>query len=193
MLGNKIRVTIKYLGFFVLSFMVLLPFFWTLYAALVKNDLDLFSPITAFAKYGFDNFSYVLNKGDILVWMKNSAFVVSIITVANLLINTMAGYALARFRFIGRKSYFAYVTGIMMIPSQVLVIPIFLVISKMGFINTYAALILPFVYNPFGVFLMRQFFLDFPKEIEDAAKIDGLGSYATFFRIALPLAKNSLM
>lgn len=184
---------LKYLIIFLLCFIVLLPFLWTLYAASVTNDLDLGSSLLKTDKYGIDNFIYILTKGDVWIWFKNSIFVVTVITALNLLINTMAGYALAQFRFKGRQIFFLYVTGIMMIPAQVLVIPIFLVSSNLGITNSYLGLILPFIYNPFGVFLMRQYFLSFPKEIVEAAEIDGLGVYSSFFHIVLPLAKNALM
>lgn len=193
MKGNGLRKIPKYMLLFLVAFVLLLPFFWTLYAALVKNDLDLNTPIANASKYGLDNFAYVLSKGDLLIWLRNSAFTVIIITLANLLINSMAGFGLARYRFAGRKFFFGYVKGIMMIPAQVLMIPIFLVVSRLGLNNTFAALILPFIFNPFGVFLMRQHFLNFPREVEEAARIDGLGHYSTFFRIAIPLAKNALM
>jgi multiple sugar transport system permease protein len=183
----------KYFVFFAVSLVILLPFFWTVYAALIKNDLDIGTPLLKSGKYGLDNFKYILTKGNMLIWFKNSIFVVGIITAANLMINSMAGYALARFDFKGKKAFFLYITGIMMIPAQVLIVPIFLVISRMALINTYPALIIPFVFNPFGVFLMRQHFLGFPKEIEEAASIDGLSVYSLFYKIALPLAKNALM
>lgn len=189
---NK-KAVFKYPVFILFSMIALLPFFWTLYAALVENDLDLNSSVLDFGKYGIENFKYILQKGDVLIWFKNSAITVTVITVANLIINTMAGYALARFQFSGRKLIFMYITGIMMVPAQVLVIPIFLVVGKMGLINSYAALILPFIFNPFGAFLMRQFYLNFPREIEEAARIDGLGVYSTFFRVVFPLSKNALM
>ena len=179
--------------FIIFSVIVLLPFIWTLYAALTKNDLDLNSSISKWTKYGLDNFRYILHKGDILVWFKNSILVVTIITFLNLVVNTMAGYALARFNFQGNKPIFMYITGIMMIPMQVLVIPIFLVVSKLGMVNSYLGLIFPFCFNPFGVFLMRQFFLKFPREIEEASEIDGLGKYGTFIKIVLPLAKTALL
>lgn len=192
-MGKGIKKCLKYLFFFGITIVVLLPFFWTVYASLVSNDLDINTEVMQGGKYSLENFKYILSRGEIFTWLKNSIITVSVITVANLLINTMAGYALARFEFKGRRATFMYITAIMMIPAQVLVIPIFLIVSKMGLINTYAGLIIPFMFNPFGVFLMRQHFLVFPKEIEEAASIDGLGIFATFFRICLPLAKNALM
>lgn len=192
-MGKEMKKGIKYLIFFALTLIVMLPFFWTLYAAFVKNDLDLNTKILQQGKYGFENFKYILSRGEIFIWLKNSVITVSAITAANLLINTMAGYALARFEFKGKKTIFTYITASMMIPAQVLVIPIFLIISKLGMINTYAGLIIPFMFNPFGVFLMRQHFLTFPKEIEEAASIDGLGAFMIFFKVCMPLAKNALM
>lgn len=192
-MSKRVAESLRYIIFFAISVVVLLPFFWTLYAAFVSNDLDINTELLKEGKYSIDNFKYILSKGDIFVWLKNSVITVSVITVANLLINTMAGYALARFEFRGRKAAFLYITAIMMIPAQVLVMPIFLIVSKMGLLNTYAGLIVPFVFNPFGVFLMRQHFLSFPREIEEAAAIDGLGPFSTFFKICMPLAKNALM
>lgn len=190
---HKFSLTMKYLVFAIFSIIILLPLFWTLYAAMIENDLFINSSVFQWDKYGFGNFVYITGKGDILVWLGNSAMVVTVITLANLLINSMAGYALARFPIKGKSIIFFYIIGIMMIPAQVLVIPLYLVIGKMGLINTYLALILPFIYNPFGVFLMRQFFLGFPKDIEDAARIDGLGTYGTYFRIVTPLSLNALL
>lgn len=192
MTKNIIRF-LKYVIFFGITLIVLLPFFWTLYAALVSNDLQINSEILEKGKYSLENFKYILSRGEVVTWFKNSVIVVSLITVMNLMINTMAGYSLARFEFKGRKVLFIYITAIMMIPAQVLVIPIFLIVSKMHLINTYAGLIIPFMFNPFGVFLMRQHFLSFPREIEEAAYIDGLGKFSTFVRICFPLAKNALM
>lgn len=190
---SRIKKTLAYIILFAITLIILFPFFWTLYAASVTDDVFINSPIFQKGKYSLDNFLYILRRGEITTWFFNSLFVVTAITLANLLINTMAGYALARFEFKGKKAAFVYVTGIMMIPAQVLTIPIFLVVSKMNLLNTYAALILPFIFSPFGTFLMRQYFLGFPKEIEEAAKIDGMGEYATFFKLALPLSKNALM
>lgn len=192
-MGKEVEKVIKYLIFFAITILVMLPFFWTIYAALVKNDLDINTNIIKQGKYGVENFIYILSRGEVFTWLKNSIITVSVITAANLLINSMAGYALARFEFKGRKAIFTYITASMMIPAQVLVIPIFLIISRLGLINTYAGLIVPFMFNPFGVFLMRQHFLTFPKEIEEAASIDGLGEFKIFFKICMPLAKNALM
>lgn len=190
---RRVMKFLTYIPIILLSLVVLLPFFWTLYAALVTNDLDVNTSILEFNKYSIDNFRYILTKGDVLTWFKNSAIVVSVITVCNLVFNTMAGYALGRFEFKGKKIIFFYILGTMMIPMQVLIIPIFLVVNEMGLNNSLPGIIVPFLINSFGVFLMKQFFEEFPRDIEEAAKIDGLGIFGTFWRIAVPLAKNSIM
>ncbi|MBB5173891.1 carbohydrate ABC transporter permease [Texcoconibacillus texcoconensis] len=175
------------------SLVMLLPFVWTLYASLVKNDMLVNHFPTSISEYGFENFMYIITQSHIATWYKNSLFVTITITVGNLLFNSMAGYSLARIKFPGSKILFFVTLGIMMVPIQILLIPIFIMMATAGWINTYLALIIPFLVNPFGVFLMRQFFVTFPKELEESAKVDGLNRISIFFRIALPLAKPALI
>jgi len=104
----------------------------------------------------------------------------------------MAGYALARINFPGRKQMFIGILGIMMIPGQVTMVPTYMLLSKLGWMNTYKGMIIPFLTSIFGVFLMRQFFLSIPKELEEAAALDGLGRFETFFRIILPISTTAL-
>lgn len=189
----NVKRNIFYLILMITALAMLLPFLWTLYTSFIKNDLDVGSFPMELIKYGFDNYVYILTESNLSDWYKNSIFITSMITVGNLLFNTMAGYALARIQFPGKKILFFFTLGIMMVPVQVLLIPIFVMMAKAGWVNTYMALIIPFLVNPFGVFLMRQFFLDFPNELEEAAKMDGLSRIGIFFRIALPLAKPALI
>jgi multiple sugar transport system permease protein len=172
---------------------MLLPFLWTLYASFVKNDLDVGTLSFNFSNFSLDNFIYIFTQSNLSDWYVNSIFITSMITIGNLLFNSMAGYALARVDFPGKKLFFFFTLGIMMVPVQILLIPIFVMMAKVGWVNTYFALIVPFLVNPFGVFLMRQFFVDFPRELEEAAKMDGLSRIGIFFRIAMPLAKPALI
>ncbi|MCU6708738.1 carbohydrate ABC transporter permease [Paenibacillus sp. J5C_2022] len=172
---------------------MVLPFLWTLYASFVSSDLNVNQWNWDLSAYSFDNYAYIFTESRILTWYKNSLLVTLSITAANLMFNTMAGYALARLALPGKKILFLTTLGLMMIPVQILFIPIFVMMAKLGWVNTYAALIVPFIVNPFGVFLMRQFYVDFPKELEEAAKMDGLRPLAIFFRIALPLSKPGLI
>jgi multiple sugar transport system permease protein len=189
----NVKSIIFYSILMITAAVMLIPFLWTVYASFVKNDIDVGSFSMNPLKYGWDNFVYIFTQSQLANWYKNSIFITISITLGNLLFNTMAGYALARLRFPGNKFFFFFTLGIMMVPVQILLIPIFVMMAKADWINTYIALIVPFLVNPFGVFLMRQFFMDFPSELEEAAKMDGLSRIGIFFRIALPLAKPALI
>lgn len=125
-------------------------------------------------------------------WLFNSVVVASIVTVFNLLFNSMAGYALARIRFAGNQILFFLLLAVLMIPAQVTLIPSFLILKSLGWLNSYQGLIIPNIVNATFIFMMRQFFVNFPKDLEEAAALDGLGYLETFFRIVLPLAKPAM-
>lgn len=125
-------------------------------------------------------------------WLFNSVFVAICVTGFNLLFNSMAGYALARISFPGNQVWFFLVLAVLMIPGQITLIPTFLILKTLGWLNSYQGLIVPNVVNATFVFMMRQFFINFPKELEEAAALDGLGHIETFFQIVLPLAKPAL-
>ncbi|MDX2240248.1 MAG: carbohydrate ABC transporter permease [Leptolyngbyaceae cyanobacterium bins.302] len=125
-------------------------------------------------------------------WLFNSAIVAFCITLLNLLFNSMAGYALARIAFPGNQLWFFIILAALMIPGQITLLPKFLILKSLGWLNTYHGLILPSAINATFIFMMRQFFLNFPKELEEAAALDGLGRIETFFRVVLPLAKPAL-
>jgi len=125
-------------------------------------------------------------------WLFNSVVVAVSVTGFNLLFNSMAGYALARIRFPGNKLWFFLVLAVLMIPGQITLIPSFLILKYLGWLNSYQGLIVPNVVNATFIFMMRQFFINFPKELEEAAALDGLGYLETFFQIVLPLAKPAL-
>ncbi len=104
----------------------------------------------------------------------------------------MAGYALAQIRFLGNQLWFFLVLAVLMIPGQITLIPTFLILKTLGWLNSYQGLIVPNVVNATFIFMMRQFFINFPEELEEAAALDGLGHLETFFQIVLPLAKSAL-
>ena len=122
-------------------------------------------------------------------WGFNSVVQASVSTFLCVLFGAMAGYALARMRFHGRDTLFFVFLASLMIPTEVSVIPLLLGFVKIGWASSYQALILPSIGNVFSVYIFRQFFLSFPKELEEAAKMDGAGPFNLFFRIALPLAR----
>ncbi len=122
----------------------------------------------------------------------NSLIVATLVTALQLITSSLAGYAFSRLNFPGRDRLFWAYAALMMIPQQATLIPAFMLIQRMGLMDTYSALILPFAAAPFGAFLMRQFFMALPKELEEAAALDGCSSFGILFRIFMPLAKPAL-
>ena len=122
----------------------------------------------------------------------NSTVVATGETLFTLIIDAMAGYALARLQFRGRAVVFGIIVASLMVPLQITLVPLYLMFEGVGWLNSYHALILPGLSRAFGVFLMRQFFLALPRDLQDAAKIDGAGPFMTFARVALPLVKPAL-
>ncbi|MGH8888268.1 MAG: carbohydrate ABC transporter permease [Acidothermaceae bacterium] len=139
--------------------------------------------------FGFSNDTSV----DFPLWLLNSAIVSTCVTLARVFLDSLAGYALARLSFPGRRAVFALVLATMSVPGVVLLIPRFLVIKELGIYNTYAAMIFPIAMDAMGIFLMRQFFLQIPLTIEEAARIDGAGIWRTYWYVALPMAKAGLL
>ena len=125
-------------------------------------------------------------------WLFNSIFVAIWVTGFNLLFNSMAGYALARIKFAGNQVWFLIILTVLMIPGQITLIPTFLILKSLGWLNSYQGLIVPNIVNATFIFMMRQFFINFPKDLEEAAALDGLSYLETFFQIVLPLAKPAL-
>jgi lactose/L-arabinose transport system permease protein len=124
--------------------------------------------------------------------MVNSLGIAVVYTVVSSLLSAMCGYGLAKYRFRGRGVLLGIVLATMMIPMQVLMVPLFQMMASVGWIDTYQAVILPFLANAFGIFLMRQGFLSFPDELIEAARIDGCRDIRIFFRVVLPVAKPQL-
>jgi len=126
-------------------------------------------------------------------WFLNSTVVTLTVTTFRVLFASMAGYALARLKFRGRDAIFTSLLAVMAVPGIVLLIPKFLVLNELNIYNTYAAMILPLVVDAAGVFIMRQFFLQIPVSVEEAARIDGAGPFRTFWYIVLPMARPALI
>jgi multiple sugar transport system permease protein len=125
-------------------------------------------------------------------WLLNTVIVATISVVSHLVLCSMAGYGYARLKFRGRNLGFFGVVGTIMIPTQVLMIPTYVMFSKLGLVDTLAAAFVPWLTSAFGIFMMRQFFLALPRELEEAARIDGCSTFSVFRRIVLPLAKPAL-
>ncbi|MEZ0537498.1 carbohydrate ABC transporter permease [Caldicellulosiruptoraceae bacterium PP1] len=143
-------------------------------------------------KVSLEAYRYIIKEFPFVRWLINSTIVAICVTAGNLLFNSMAAYALARLNFPFKKGIFYIILATMMIPGQVLLVPIYLTLNKFGWIDSYKGLILPWLTSAFFIFFMRQYFLTIPKDLEESALIDGLSRFGIFFKIILPLSGPAL-
>ncbi|NMR19400.1 carbohydrate ABC transporter permease [Cellulomonas fimi] len=132
-------------------------------------------------------------RSDFPLWFQNSAIITVSVTIGRVLINSMAGYALARLQFRGRTVIFAGLVAVMAVPSVVLLIPKFLVVNQLGIYDSYAGMIVPLLADAAGIFIMKNFFESIPRSVEEAARIDGAGPFRTYWSVVLPMARPALM
>ncbi len=183
------RRILGYLCLIAIAVSMLYPFFAMINLSLVPNGEIfnqggklLYSPLT------LENYSNVFEKIPLCQYFINSLFVALVTTAGQVIVSALAGYAFARMKFRWRDGLFLLILITMLVPPQVNIIPLFFLMRQFHWINTYQALILPGLFGGFGIFMMRQYFLGLPKDLEESAKIDGCNIFTTFFKIALPLA-----
>jgi len=179
---------LTYIVLTVFLLLVITPFVWMILGSLkTQGELLQVPPTWLPDAPTLDNFRRLFDR-PFGRFFTNSALVAVAVTAGNLLLSSMFGYALAHLRFPFKKLLFVLVLGCLMIPGLVTFIPQYVLVVNLGLADTLPALILPFLVQPFSVFLMRQFFLGLPRELLEAGRIDGVGEIAIFFRIYLPLA-----
>lgn len=178
-----------------LALFLMAPFVWMVLISLHGRN-DPIPPLekTIPTEWHFDNFSWVLFNPTLPVarFFWNSVFVTLAVVALQLLFTSMAAYAFARLRFKGSGALFGLFLGSMMFAGSVMQIPVYLLIKGMGWLDTYAALIVPGISSSFNVFLLRQFMLSIPSELDEAAKLDGASNFQIYWRVILPLSKASL-
>ncbi|AXV07928.1 N-Acetyl-D-glucosamine ABC transport system, permease protein 2 [Euzebya pacifica] len=174
------------------ALIMLFPFAWMV-ATSLTNESQLFGTPRLIPD-PIDTTAYrrVADTFPLWRWMANSIGVAVVSTTLQVITSAMAAYAFARFEFRGKHLLFGVYLATLMIPLQVLIVPLFIEVSRLGLQDTYVALLLPLIASPFGVFLLRQFFLGLPPEIEEAARIDGAGHWQVFTRIVLPMSKPAI-
>jgi multiple sugar transport system permease protein len=188
------RSTAFYLLMLGLAFIFLAPFVWMLLASLKTNaQIFSFPPRILPSPARWGNYLRAWTAIPLGRFYLNSLFVSVIVTISQVLTSAMAAFVFARLRFPLRNALFLVYLGVMMVPTQVTVIPLFIIARNLRLTDTYAALILPFLAYPFGAFLMRQFFLTIPVDYEDAARVDGSSRLGMLFRILMPLARPALV
>ncbi len=176
------------------ALITLIPFLWALSAS--------FKPLSEIARGGgnflpkhftLDNYKQIFLEEPLFIrWLFNSVIIATSVTGLNLIFNSMAGYALARLQFRGRRFWFFLILAVLAVPTQITLIPTFLILKVFGWLNSYQGMIIPSMVNATFIFMMRQFFVNFPKELEEAAALDGLTPMGIFRHIVLPLAKPAL-
>ncbi len=170
-----------------------LPFVQMFLAALTPaSELRKFPPRFIPASFTFDGFARLFAESDILRWLLNSLIVSTVGVASHLVLCSLAGYGFARLKFPGRSFGFLAIAATIMIPTQLLMVPTYVMFARVGLIDTLGAAIVPWLASAFGIFLMRQFFLSLPAELEEAAVLDGCSRLQVFWRVVLPLAKPAM-
>ncbi|OII05435.1 carbohydrate ABC transporter permease [Curtobacterium sp. MCBA15_008] len=174
-------------GLSALAIVMVFPLYWMIVSALAPGGQSQSSTFTLFpADPTFDNYAQVFATQPVWRWLGNSALITSVGTALSVVVSLMAGYALAKFRFRGRGLLYAAFLVTIMIPIQVTIVPSFLVVAKLGLVDSPWAVILPTVFDVVGIFIARQFMLGVPDALMEAARLDGAGEFQTFFRVVLP-------
>jgi multiple sugar transport system permease protein len=184
-----------YLTLGLIALLVIIPLIW-MFSTSFKLKSQLFTKEIYWIPKVIttENYTKILDNSStpIELWFKNSLIVATVTTAFKLVIDALAGYAYARMEFPGRKQIFTLLLATLFLPGVMFLVPNFVTVAKLGMLNRYSGVIIPALASVFGVYFMRQFFESLPKELEEAAEIDGASRLQIFFQIALPLAKPAL-
>ena len=187
---QRLSLVLKYVGLSLLTVAFLFPFAWMLATSLKTNTEALTNPtslLPAVPQWG--NYPAVIVALNFWRETLNSLVMALGVTLGQILLSALAGYAFARLPFFGRDVLFLLILATLIIPFEILFVPLYLMLAGWGgWLNTFAALIVPSLASPFAIFVFRQFFITVPKELDEAAKIDGAGYYRIFWSVMLPLA-----
>lgn len=191
-----IRKAIIYIILAVMAVIMIIPFAWMILTALKTNQEAIsVSPfyILPHSGWHWENFAKVWKSYNFITLYKNTILFIVIRIICACLTATLAGYAFARLNFPGKKIMFSLVLIQMMIPSQIFIIPQYLMVSKLNWMNTIAGLVFPGIVTAFGTYLLKTGYQNLPKELEEAAKLDGCNIGQTFLFVMMPLAKSSMV
>jgi ABC-type glycerol-3-phosphate transport system permease component len=195
-------ITVKRLGQYVLIALIIFgaiimafPFIWMVLTSLKHSDEIYRLPMTILPDnfLNLDNYRIVFERQPFLRFFLNSFIVAAGSTLASLFLSSLAGYVFAKFEFPGKEVlFFVFILAVLMIPFEVIVIPLYLLFNRLGLVNTYLGIMGPSLLSAFGVFIMRQFIVSIPNDYIDAARIDGHSELQIFFRIILPMSAPAL-
>lgn len=190
---RRLRLILAHISIYFAALLFMLPLIYAFFSALKPNgEMFAMPPRLIGSEVRWSNFAEVFEYGPFWTYIRNSLFVAVAGTLVVIVVSTTAGYAFGRLRWKGRDLVFVAFLATLMVPAEVLVIPMFQVMQWFGWVDTFRALVFPFAFGAFGTFLMRQFFRGIPFELEEAARIDGAGPIRTFALILLPLSKSAV-
>ena len=175
----------------ILALLTIFPLVWMVMGSM-KTPQEVNSPELIPSSVTVENYLYVFSQVPFARYLFNSFFVSAAVTVIALWFHSMAAYALARLDFPGRERIFLAIFATMLVSAPVTIIPTFIIVRTLGMVDNYAGLIVPAIFNAFGIFLLRQFYISLPDELEEAALVDGASYWTIYWRIVLPLSRPIL-
>lgn len=189
---NILKRILFYGGNTIVALIFVSPLLWMI-AASLKPEARIFSDMSTIKTFWptaatFGNYIEVFTRVNMLKFILNSLFYVFVIVILDLAVNSICGYALAKFDFPGRELLLTVVISLMVLPMEAIMLPLYKEVASLGWVNTWAGLIVPFVGKCFSIYMFRQFFLDIPDDLLEAAAIDGCGPVKTFFTIVMPIS-----
>ncbi len=183
-----------YFGNVVIGLIFVSPLLWMI-AASLKPETEIFANMNSLKTFipthaSFANYVEVFNRMNLPQVFKNTLIYIALILVGDLLVNSMCGYALAKFDFKGKGLVLNLVVALMVLPMEAIMLPLYIEMAQLGWVNTLRALVVPFVAKCFSIYMFRQFFCDIPDDLIEAAAIDGCSPAGTFFKIVMPISKT---
>lgn len=188
MIGKAAIYLILSLG----ALLMVVPFLWMITTSLKPLKLTYEAPFLYPKYFHFENYLVAWSSSNFFDYYRNSIIVSIAITVGTVIISAMAAFAFARLKFRGRELLFYIFLGTMMVPFYVQIIPLYKIVQGLGWTDTYFGLIIPRLFSPFGIFLLRQYFLTIPTELDEAAELDGCNKFQLFWRIIFPLSRPAI-
>lgn len=183
---------IFYVGNTIIALIFVSPLIWMI-ASSLKPESGIFKELNSLSTFipkgaSLNNYVEVFERINMWKFIFNSLFYVLVIIVLDLFVNSLCGYALAKFEFKGKNALLTLVISLMVFPAEAIMLPMYREMADLGWINTWASLIVPFIAKCFSIYMFRQFFLDIPNDLLEAAKIDGCGPIKTFFTVVVPIS-----
>ncbi len=182
----------KYTILILILLVMVFPLLWMFRISFMPADQGLSLSDFMSMAFTFDIYRDIFRGGGMVRYFLNSALVGLAVTAGNILFCFMTGYGLSRYKIIGQRFWFYSIIFVLMIPVHIIIIPLYLLVFKLGLYDTYAALILPFLVSPIGVFMVKQYIDSLPPSVEEAARMDGAGEFRILFKIVMPLCKPVL-